>query len=46
LLLNSILERDYPTVQAIVMLTAAVYVFINLGIDLLYAWVDPRIRYG
>jgi peptide/nickel transport system permease protein len=46
LILRSILQRDYPTVQAIVMLSAPVYVFINLGVDLLYAWIDPRIRYG
>ena len=46
LILRSILQRDYPTVQAIVMLSAAVYVFINLGVDLLYAWIDPRIRYA
>ena len=46
LILRSILQRDYPTVQAIVMFTAAAYVFINLGIDLLYARIDPRIRYA
>jgi peptide/nickel transport system permease protein len=46
LILRSILQRDYPTVQAIVMFTAAAYVFINLGIDLLYARIDPRIRYS
>jgi len=46
LILRSILQRDYPTVQAIVMVSAAVYVLINLGVDLLYAWIDPRIRYA
>lgn len=46
LLLRSILQRDYPTVQAIVMFTAVAYVFINLGVDLLYARIDPRIRYA
>lgn len=46
LILRSILQRDYPTVQAIVMFTAVVYVFINLGVDLLYAQIDPRIRYA
>jgi len=46
LILRSILQRDYPTVQAIVMFTAVVYVFINLGVDLLYARIDPRIRYA
>jgi peptide/nickel transport system permease protein len=46
LIVRSILQRDYPTVQAIVMLSAAVYVVINLGVDLMYAWIDPRIRYA
>jgi peptide/nickel transport system permease protein len=46
LILRSILQRDYPTVQAIVMFTAVAYVFLNLGVDLLYAWIDPRIRYA
>lgn len=46
LILRSILQRDYPTVQAIVMLIAVVYVFVNLAVDLLYAWIDPRIRYA
>jgi peptide/nickel transport system permease protein len=46
LVLRSILQRDYPTVQAIVMFTAVAYVFINLIVDLLYAWADPRIRYA
>jgi peptide/nickel transport system permease protein len=46
LILRSILQRDYPTVQAIVMLAGAVYVFLNLAVDLLYTWIDPRIRYS
>ncbi|MGI8549601.1 MAG: ABC transporter permease, partial [Dehalococcoidia bacterium] len=46
LILRSILQRDYPTVQAIVMLTAAFYVFLNLAVDLVYAWIDPRIHYA
>jgi peptide/nickel transport system permease protein len=46
LMLRSIVQRDYPTVQAIVMFIAVAYVFVNLGIDLLYARIDPRIRYA
>ncbi|MEK7682031.1 MAG: ABC transporter permease [Chloroflexota bacterium] len=44
-LIQAILRRDYPIVQTIVLLIAAVYVLVNLGVDLLYAWLDPRIRY-
>jgi peptide/nickel transport system permease protein len=37
--------RDFPVVQGVVLFAALVYVFVNLGVDLLYAFVDPRIRY-
>jgi peptide/nickel transport system permease protein len=43
---QSILTRDYLGVQAIVVLAAIVYVFINLAIDVVYVWLDPRIRYS
>jgi peptide/nickel transport system permease protein len=39
-------NQDYTLTQALVMLTVAVFVFANLAVDLLYAWLDPRIRYG
>jgi peptide/nickel transport system permease protein len=42
---QSILSRDYMGVQAVVVLAAVVYVFVNLAIDISYAWLDPRIRY-
>jgi peptide/nickel transport system permease protein len=42
---DSVLRRDYPVIQGIVLVTSAVYVLINLGIDLLYTVFDPRIRY-
>ncbi len=45
-LLESLNNRDYPVVQAIVLIFAAVIIGVNLIIDLLYAWLDPRIRYG
>jgi peptide/nickel transport system permease protein len=38
-------ERDWMMVQNLTLLFAVTFVFINLVIDLLYAWVDPRIRY-
>jgi len=45
-LIDAVNHRDYPTVQAIVLLLALVFLLINLTIDLLYAVLDPRIRYG
>jgi peptide/nickel transport system permease protein len=45
LVITAILRRDYPVVQGVVLATAAVYVLINLMVDLLYAFIDPRIRY-
>jgi peptide/nickel transport system permease protein len=45
LTLSSVLIKDYPQVQALVLLFAAVLVLINLAVDISYAWFDPRIRY-
>jgi len=45
MLVNSILTRDFPLVQGAVLLLAATYVIINLLTDLLYAYLDPRIRF-
>ena len=45
LMVNAILTRDYPVVQAAALLTASVFVFVNLFVDLSYAYLDPRIRY-
>ena len=45
MILNGIYQRDYPVVQCGVVFLAFVFVFINLVADLLYAYVDPRIRY-
>jgi peptide/nickel transport system permease protein len=45
LLLNSISTRDYPIIQGVVLLAAALFVFVNLATDLLYAVINPRIRY-
>lgn len=45
LAVDSILNRDYPVVQGVVILVAAVFVFTNLTVDLLYSFIDPRIRY-
>ncbi len=45
-LIDSVNHRDYPTTQAIVFVMALVFLLLNLIIDLLYAWMDPRIRYS
>jgi len=46
MLVNAILQRDYPLVQGGVLLVSAVYVLINLGTDMLYLYLDPRLRYA
>jgi len=45
LLLNSLSTRDYPVIQAVVLLAAVLFVGVNFVTDLLYAVVNPRIRY-
>ena len=45
LTVDAVLARDYPTVQAVIMLFSVAYVLVNLVIDLLYTVLDPRIRY-
>jgi peptide/nickel transport system permease protein len=44
-LLNGVYQRDYPVVQGTVMVFAITFVLINLLVDLLYTYLDPRIRY-
>lgn len=44
--ITAIQSRDFPQIQGIVLVVAAIYVFVNLAVDLLYAVIDPRIRYG
>jgi peptide/nickel transport system permease protein len=43
---NGIYQRDYPTVQGAVLMLALTFVVVNLLVDLTYAYLDPRIRYG
>ena len=38
--------RDYPVIQAYVAWMAVIYVLVNLVVDLLYHWLDPRVRLG
>jgi peptide/nickel transport system permease protein len=42
---RAILSRDYPIVQGAVLVSATIFVFVNLIVDILYAYLDPRIRY-
>jgi peptide/nickel transport system permease protein len=45
LTVDAILRRDYPIIQAVILLSSGVYVMVNLVIDLVYTILDPRIRY-
>jgi peptide/nickel transport system permease protein len=44
--MQALQNNDFPIIQAAVFLLAFIFVFINLAVDLIYAWLDPRIRYG
>ncbi|TCO28355.1 peptide/nickel transport system permease protein [Kribbella steppae] len=44
LTVDAVFQRDYPVIQAVVLITAAAYILINLLVDLLYSVIDPRIR--
>jgi peptide/nickel transport system permease protein len=46
LVVQSISRRDYPLIQGAIMLIAGIYVLVNLLVDVLYVYIDPRIRYG
>jgi len=46
LVVQGIEQRDYPLVQSIVFVIAALVILVNLVVDLCYAWIDPRIRYS
>ena len=46
LFVDAVLDHDFTLTQAMVMMVVTVFVFVNLLVDLLYAWVDPRIHYS
>jgi peptide/nickel transport system permease protein len=46
LIVGAIQRRDYPVIQGGLLLTATIFVLVNLAVDLLYAALDPRIRHG
>jgi peptide/nickel transport system permease protein len=44
--IDAVFQRDYPVIQAVVLVTATAYITINFLVDLLYSVIDPRIRVG
>ncbi len=45
LLVDSLLVRDYPVIQLSILVLAATFIIVNLVVDLLYGWFDPKVRY-
>ncbi len=45
LTVSSIMNRDYPVIQGILLYIALIYLIVNFVVDLVYAWIDPRIQY-
>ena len=46
LLVSSILGRDYPMIQGIILVFALLFVLTNILVDLIYVYLDPRVKYG
>ena len=46
LVIGAINERNYPLIQGIILVVTAIFVFVNLLVDLAYAWIDPRVEYS
>jgi peptide/nickel transport system permease protein len=46
LVVDAVFARDYPLVQGVVLLIAIGFIVSNLTVDIMYGWLDPRIRYG
>lgn len=46
ILVGAILDKDYPIVQGTILLVAVIFVMANLVVDIIYTFLDPRIRYG
>jgi len=44
--INSITRRDYPVIQGMALLVAGIFILVNLGVDVLYGLIDPRVRTG
>jgi len=46
LAVDSVLNKDYPYIQGIILIISSAVILVNLLVDLTYGWLDPRIRYG
>jgi ABC-type dipeptide/oligopeptide/nickel transport system permease component len=46
LVIEAVFNRDYPVVQTVVMILSAMYICANFVVDVLYAYVNPKIRYS
>ena len=44
-MVESIMQRDYPVLQALLMVSAGLYLIVNFACDVIYALLDPRIQY-
>ena len=45
LVVDALIRRDYPIIQGMLMVFSVLYIFVNLLVDITYAYLDPRIRY-
>jgi peptide/nickel transport system permease protein len=45
LTINAVLQRDFPLIQGIAIVTSAIFVFINIAVDLIATMIDPRLEY-
>jgi peptide/nickel transport system permease protein len=45
LIIGAILRRDFPVIQGGLLLTASIFVMVNIVVDIAYAYLDPRVRY-
>ena len=45
LMITSIESRDYPVIQGCLLVVVTIYIAINLLVDVIYGWLDPRIQY-
>ena len=45
LLQDAIKARDYPIIQGLIIVLSVIYIMVNLAVDVIYAYLDPRIRY-
>jgi peptide/nickel transport system permease protein len=43
---EAVIFRDYPLLQAVILMKAIIVLCVNLGVDILYAYLDPRVRYS